>query len=217
MRKLYGYYRSSAAYRVRIALALKGLEYEHVGVNLLPGVSEQQSPTYTALNPQGRVPYFVDGDVAISQSPAILEYLDEAYPDNPLLPVDIDERAHVRQLVNIIACDTHPLMNLAVTQALKADYGVDQDGVISWYHRWMPEGFKAFEAMLAQSKYTGRFCYGDEPGMADLYLIPQLYNAKRFKVPLEGYPVIQRVDEACSTLAAFKVAEPENQPDAPRQ
>ncbi len=216
MRKLYGYYRSSAAYRVRIALALKELEYESVAVNLLPGVSEQLSSDFMALNPQGRVPYFVDGDVAISQSPAILEYLDEAYPDNPLLPVDIDERAHVRQLVNIIACDTHPLLNLAVTQALKMNYGVDQDGINAWYHRWMPEGFKAFEALLTQSKYTGRFCYGDEPGMADLYLIPQLYNAKRFKVPLEGYPIMQRIDEACGVLKAFKVAEPENQPDAPQ-
>lgn len=216
MRKLYGYYRSSAAYRVRIALALKGLEYEHIGVNLLPGVSEQLSEDYLALNPQGRVPYFIDGDVSISQSPAILEYLDEAYPDTPLLPADIDERARVRQLVNIIACDTHPLMNLAVTQFLKGTYGVEQDGVMTWYQHWMPEGFRAFEAVLATSTDTGRFCHGDEPGMADLYLVPQLYNARRFNIPLGEYPNIERIDAACSELNAFKVAEPENQPDAPK-
>ncbi len=216
MRKLYGYYRSSAAYRVRIALALKGLEYEHVGVNLLPGVSEQLSDDFIALNPQGRVPYFVDGGLAISQSPAILEYLEEAYPDTPLLPTDIDERARVRQLVNIIACDTHPLMNLAVTQFLKGSYDIEQDGIMAWYKHWMPEGLGAFEAVLAQSSKTGNFCHGDEPGMADLYLIPQLYNARRFNIMLDEYPLIQRIEAACENLKAFKDAEPENQPDAPR-
>lgn len=216
MRKLYGYYRSSAAYRVRVALALKGLEYEHVGINLLPGVSEQLSEEYLKLNPQGRVPYFVDGGVAISQSPAILEYLEEAYPEKALFPTDIDERARVRQLVNILGCDTHPLQNLSVLQALKADYGVDQEGVTAWIHRWIVKGFDAFEAFLSEGNATGRFCHGDEPGMADLYLVPQLYNARRFNVPLEAYPTIVRIEAACLELDAFKVAAPENQPDAPK-
>ncbi|MEX0297489.1 MAG: maleylacetoacetate isomerase [Kordiimonas sp.] len=216
MRKLYGYYRSSAAYRVRIALALKELEYEHVGINLLPGVSEQLSDTFVALNPQGRVPYFVDGDMAVAQSPAILEYLEESYPDRPLLPNDIIERARVRQLVNIIACDTHPLMNLAVTQFLKGSYDIEQEGIMKWYRHWMPEGLSAFEAVLTQSAGTGRFCHGDQPGMADLYLIPQLYNARRFNISLDKYPLIQGIDEACAEITAFKEAEPENQPDAPK-
>lgn len=216
MRKLYGYYRSSAAYRVRIALALKGLEYEQEAVNLLPSVSGQKTPEFLAINPQGRVPFFVDGDVRISQSTAILEYLDEAYLDVPLLPVDLDERARVRQLVNLIACDIHPLLNLSVTQALAGDYGVDKDGIMAWYHRWMPEGFRAFEALLAEGNSTGKFCHGDTPGMADLYLVPQLYNARRFNVPLEAYPNILRIDATCEELEAFKIAVPENQPDAPK-
>jgi len=216
MRKLYGYYRSSAAYRVRIALALKGLEYEQVAVNLVPGVSEQLSANYLALNPQGRVPYFIDEDVSLSQSPAILEYLEEAYPDKPLLPNDIKARGFVRQLINIIACDTHPLMNLAVTQALKQEYGVKQEGIIAWYHHWMAEGLKAFEAALVHRTVAGQFCYGDKPGMADLYLVPQLYNARRFNVALDAYPIITQIDAACAKVDAFKVALPEAQPDAPK-
>jgi len=216
MRKLYGYFRSSAAYRVRIALGLKGLEYEHLGINLMPGVSEQKSEAYKALNPQGRVPYFIDGDVALSQSPAILEYLDEAYPHIPLLPADMDERARVRQLASLIGCDIHPLNNLAVLMRLKGDLGVDEKGVNSWYHHWVIEGFTALEELLAGSKVTGRFCHGDRPGMADIYLVPQVWNARRFNVPLGAFPTIMRIDAACNEIEAFRKAAPENQPDAPK-
>lgn len=216
MRKLYGYFRSSAAYRVRIALGLKGLEYEHVGVNLMPGVNEQKSEAYKALNPQGRVPYLVDGDIALSQSPAMLEYLDEAYPDVPLLPSDLDERARVRQLAALVGCDIHPLNNLAVLMRLKGEIGADEHTVNSWYHHWIVEGFTALEALLTEAGGTGRFCHGDKPGMADVYLIPQVWNARRFNVPLDAFPTIVRIDTACNEIEAFKAAAPENQPDAPK-
>lgn len=216
MRTLYGYFRSSAAYRVRIALGLKGLEYEHAGVNLLPGISEQKSEDYKALNPQGRVPYLVDGDVSLSQSPAILEYLDEAYADVPLLPADMDERARVRQLASLVGSDIHPLNNLSVLSYLKSEFSADEAAVKAWYHHWIVEGFSAFEQLLSGSKATGAFCHGNTPGMADVYLVPQVYNARRFKVSMDAYPVIARIDAACNEIEAFKAAAPENQPDAPK-
>jgi len=215
MRALYGYYRSSAAYRVRIALALKGLEYDNRSVNLLPGVSEQKSDEYRALNPQGRVPFLIDGDVRLSQSPAILEYLDEAYTDVPLLPRSTNERAYVRQLASIVACDIHPLNNLSVLTWTKTELGADEAASKKWYHHWIVEGFKAFEALLRENVHTGEFCFGDAPGLADVYLVPQLYNARRFNVPLDGFPTIVGIDSACNGLQAFKDALPENQPDAP--
>ncbi len=211
--KLYGYFRSSAAYRVRIALALKGLEYENIPINLAPGTSAQRSAAYLAINPQGRVPFFQDGDVAISQSPAILEYLEETYPAVPLLPVDAASRATVRQLASLIACDIHPLNNLSVLQALKADFRADDVAVRQWYHRWIVDGFAAFEALLQAT--AGRYCFGDTPTLADVYLVPQLYNARRFDAPVDDFPIIVRVDAACNRLAAFQTALPENQPDAP--
>jgi len=216
MRKLFGYFRSSAAYRVRIALGLKGLEYEHAGVNLLPGISEQKADAYRGLNPQGRVPYLIDGDISLSQSSAILEYLEEAYPKSALLPVGLAARARVRQLCSIVASDIHPLNNLSVLTYLKTELGQDDDAVNTWYRHWISEGFSALEYWLAASKNTGRFCHGDTPGLADVYLVPQLYNARRFKVPLEGFPTIARIDSACSEIAAFRAATPENQPDAPK-
>lgn len=215
MRKLYGYFRSSAAYRVRIALGLKGLGYEHVGVNLVPGVSEQKSDPYLALNPQGRVPYFVDGEIALSQSPAILEYLEEAYPDVPLLPSDMAARARVRQLASLVGCDIHPLNNLAVLMRLKGELGADEEALAAWYSHWIIEGFTALEALLAGNKETGKFCHGDKPGMADIYLVPQVWNACRFKVPMDAFPVITGIDAACNALEAFQAAAPENQPDTP--
>lgn len=215
MRILYGYFRSSAAYRVRIALGLKELSYEHSGVNLKPGVSEHKSEDYLKLNPQGRVPYFVDGDVSISQSPAILEYLEEAYPDAPLLPSDLADRAYVRQLASLIGCDVHPLNNLSVLMRIKEQFGADEAATNAWYHHWIIEGFTALEAMLSNSKHTGRFCFGDTPSMADVYLVPQVWNARRFNMPLEAFPTILRIDEACQALPAFIDAAPENQPDTP--
>jgi len=216
MRKLYGYFRSSAAYRVRIALGLKGLAYEQVSINLMPSVLEQKSDDYKALNPQGRVPFLIDGDISLSQSPAILEYLDEAYNDMLLLPADMDERARVRQLSSIVGCDIHPLNNSSVLGYLKQNLSADEEAVNSWYHHWILEGFTALEALLASSKDTGRFCHGDTPTMADVYLIPQVWNARRFKTPLEAFPTILRIEAACNEIEAFKVAAPENQPDAPK-
>lgn len=213
--KLYGYFRSSAAYRVRIALALKGLSFENIPVNLVPGVSEQRSEAYRAVNPQGRVPFYEDGAVAISQSPAILEYLEETYPDVPLLPNGTADRAIVRQLASLVGCDIHPLNNLSVLQTLKHDFDASQSAVDAWYHKWILEGFAAFEALI--SKTAGAYCYGDAPTLADIYLVPQVWNARRFKVPLEAFPTIVRVDKACNELAAFIEAAPENQPDAPRE
>ncbi|MBV1900841.1 MAG: maleylacetoacetate isomerase [Kordiimonadaceae bacterium] len=215
MRKLYGYYRSSAAYRVRIALALKGLDYEYAAIDLLPRVSAHKKPEYLALNPQGRVPFLVDGAVKLSQSPAILEYLDEAYPAHPLLPKAVDERAYVRQLMNIIACDIHPLQNSSVLGALRTDYAADAEGLSRWTGKWIGDGLAAFEAVLAGSKQVGTCCFGDRPTMADVCLVPQLYNARRYDVPLEAYPTLGRIDAACQALEPFKEAAPENQPDAP--
>jgi len=211
--KLYGYFRSSAAYRVRIALALKGLEFENVAVNLKPGTSEQRSAEYLALNPQGRVPFFTDGDVAISQSPAILEYLEETYSSAPLLPADAISRATVRQMASLIACDIHPLNNISVLQTLKADLGADDTAVQQWYDRWIVDGFSAFEALLKDT--AGQYCFGDTPTLADVYLVPQVWNARRFNTPLEAFPEIVRIDAACNALDAFRVAAPEQQPDAP--
>jgi len=216
MRKLYGYFRSSAAYRVRIALGLKGLDFDHVAVNLVPGISEQKSAAYTALNPQGRVPYFIDGSVSLSQSPAILEYLDEAYPEIPLLPTGLQARARVRQLASLIGCDIHPLNNLAVLMRLKDEMNADETTVNAWYQHWITEGFTAFERLLADSPDTGSFCHGNTPGIADIYLVPQVWNARRFNVPLDSFPEIVRIDAACNEIDAFMIAAPENQPDAPK-
>ena len=215
MRTLYGYFRSSAAYRVRIALGLKGLETEQASVNLMPGISEQKSDEYRALNPQGRVPFLIDDDIALSQSPAILEYLEEAYPEPPFLPSSIAARARVRQLSSLVACDIHPLNNLSVLTWLKTEFGQDETAVNTWYCHWITEGFTALEKLLAESSETGRFCHGDALGMADIYLVPQLYNARRFKVPLEAFPTIIRIDAACAEIEAFQAAVPEKQDDAP--
>jgi maleylacetoacetate isomerase len=210
---LYGYYRSSAAFRVRIALGLKDLEFEHRGVNLKPPVSEQHGAEYRAINPQGRLPFLVDGEVALSQSPAILEYLEDAYPEVPLLPGDTLGRARVRQLAALVGCDIHPLDNLSVLQFLKQKMGQEQATVDQWYAHWICEGFAAFEALLEE--YSGKYSVGNMVTLADLYLVPQVWNARRFQVPLENYPNIVRVDAHCQEIAAFQAAAPQNQPDAP--
>lgn len=212
--ELYGYYRSSAAYRVRIALALKGLDFDNIPVNLLPAVSEQKSEAYLKVNPQGRVPFFKEGALAISQSPAILEYLEETYNDVPLLPAGTANRAVVRQLANLIGCDIHPLQNLSVLQRLKGEFGADAEDVADWVRHWITEGFKAFETLVAET--AGVYCFGDRPTLADVYLVPQVYNARRFETPMDSFPLITRIDSACNKLAAFQAAAPENQPDAPK-
>ena len=210
--ELYGYWRSSAAYRVRIALNLKGLEVCHRAVNLRTG--EHRDVAYRKLNPQGRVPVLVDDGKAFTQSIAILEYLEERYPETPLLPGEPAERARVRALVQLVASDMHPLNNLGVLQYLAKELGAGDEQKLAWYRHWIAEGFAALEALLADDARTGRYCHGDTPGMADLCLVPQVYNARRFECDLTPYPTIVRIDAACAELEAFKKAAPEAQPDA---
>lgn len=211
--QLYGYWRSSTAYRIRIALNLKGLEAEQHWVNLRAG--EQRSEAHRQLNPLARVPVLVDGGATLTQSLAILEYLDERCPEPPLLPAAALDRAWVRSLAQIIACDIHPVDNLSVLQYLQDELGVGDQPKLEWYRHWVIRGFDALEAMLGRDSRTGRFCFGDQPGLADVCLVPQVYNARRYEVDLGPYPSIARIDAACAELDAFRRAAPGVQPDAP--
>lgn len=212
---LYGYWRSSAAYRVRIALNLKGLVYEYRPVHLVKDGGQQHAADYAALNPQELVPSLRDGDRVFTQSVAIVEYLDEAYPDPPLLPLDARCRAQVRALAQLVACDIHPLGNLRVLQYLDRELGVGEEPRKAWSRHWIASGFAAMESLLAANVNTGHFCHGDSPTLADVCLVPQVYNALRWHVPLEPYPTIARIHAACNELDAFQQAAPERQPDAP--
>jgi maleylacetoacetate isomerase len=209
--KLYTYYRSSAAYRVRIALNLKGLPYEMVPVHLTKDGGYQRKPEFVALNPQMRVPALAlsSGDV-LTQSLAIIEYLNDIHPEPPLLPPDALARAHVRAIAQAVACDIHPLNNLVVLQYLKRTLKHEQAEIDAWYHHWVIEGFKAIEPMIAPSPYA---C-GSQVSLADVCLVPQVFNARRLKVPLDPFPKIVAVETACLKLPAFDKARPENQPDA---
>jgi maleylpyruvate isomerase len=210
--KLYGYFRSSAAYRVRIALNIKGMECEREFVHLRQG--DNRGPEYLALNPQGVVPTLVDGGLAIGQSLAIMEYLDEINMEVPLLPSDALGRARVRQLAQIVACDIHPLDNLKVLTYLREEMGQGQEALDTWYRHWIETGLAAFEALLADNPATGLFCHGDDPGLADACLVPQLFNARRFDTDLSRLPTVLRVEANCNELQAFRDAAPDNQPDA---
>lgn len=214
---LYSYWRSSAAYRVRIALNLKGLEYETRPVHLVRDGGEQHAPEYRALNPQEAVPCLRDGDRVITQSLAIIEYLDEMHPEleTALLPADARGRAQVRAMAMAVCCDIHPLGNLRVLQQLEAQFGAGDEQRAEWSRHWMRAGFQAIEAMLVESAATGRYCHGEAPSMADACLIPQVYNAVRWKLPLDEFPNITRINAACNALEAFQRAAPEVQPDAP--
>jgi maleylpyruvate isomerase len=208
---LHDYFRSSAAYRVRIALNLKGLEYERRFVHLRKG--EQRAPEYRKHNPQGLLPTLeVDGQ-ELTQSLAIIEYLDETHPLPALLPGAPADRAFVRAVALLIACDIHPIDNLRVLQYLAKTLGVDEPRRDDWYRHWIREGFDALEPMLA-ARATGRFCLGDTPTLADICLVPQVANAKRLNTPLDAYPRILAVNEACLALPAFDRAQPQHQPDA---
>lgn len=209
--KLYGYWRSTAAYRVRIALNLKGVTAEHVPVHLVRDGGEQNKPAYRALNPQGRVPSLVlaDGTVLIQSSP-IIEYLDEAYPEPPLLPPDPVARAKVRGAAAILGTDVHPLHNVAPLRELRGTLNASEGQVKAWIALWMTRGFEAFEELIGDDGY----CFGREPGLADIMLIPQLYSARRFDVSLEGYPRILRVDALATEHPAFAQAHPSRQVDA---
>ena len=212
--KLYDYFRSSAAYRVRIGLKLKGLDYEAIPVHLIKDGGEQLKAPYRAVNPSGLVPSLQDNGATITQSLAILEYLDEVHPMAPLLPRDALGRARVRSLALAIACDIHPLNNLRVLRYLVKEAGLTEDAKTAWYVHWVQEGFAALEAQLAGSSDTGRFCHGDTPTLADIVLAPQVFNAARFHIDMAPYPTIARIDAACRELPAFIAAHPSQQPDA---
>jgi maleylacetoacetate isomerase len=214
MLKLYGYWRSSAAYRVRIALELKGLTYESVPVHLVRDGGEQRKPAYRRVNPQGRVPALEHDGRVLTQSLAIIEYLDETWPEPALLPPTPAGRARVRALAQLVACDIHPLNNLRVLQYLEGKLGASEDGRSDWYRHWIMDGFEALESLLAGSGETGRYCHGDAPGLADVLLVPQVYNARRYRCDLAACPTITRIDQACSALPAFERARPERQSDA---
>jgi len=209
--KLYSYFRSSAAYRVRIALNLKGLAYETVSVHLVKDGGHNRRPEFRAINPQMRVPAFVtDAGETLIQSLAIIEYLDETHPDPPFLPKDPLARAKVRGLAELIACDIHPLNNTSPLRYLKNQMGQDQSAIDAWYHHWILEGFEALEALIK----PGPYACGKEITLADICLVPQVANARRFKVPLEKFPKIVGVDTVCQALPAFERAHPDKQPDA---
>lgn len=213
--ELFSYWRSSAAYRVRIGLQLKALAYIAHPVHLVRDGGEQHAPAYAQLNPQELVPTLRHGAVVIPQSLAILEYLEEAFPDSArLLPAAPAERARVRALAQVIACDVHPLNNLRVTQFFEREWQLAAAQRQEWTQHWMQRGFAALEAQLGNDLHTGAFCHGDTPGLADCVLIPQLYNARRFAVDLTPYPILQRIKQACLALPAFDAARPETQPDA---
>ncbi|MBP9646585.1 MAG: maleylacetoacetate isomerase [Psychrobacter sp.] len=212
MMTLYGYFRSSTSYRTRIAMNLKGLDYDYIAVNLAQ--DEQLKSEFLALNPQGLVPVLQADDLLLFQSPAILEWLEEVYPKNPLLPKDAAGRMQVRALSAMIGCDIHPLNNRRVLQYLRNELSVDEAEVIKWCNRWISEGFAALEKRLVADKTRGKFCYGDSPTFADCYLIPQVSSARRFEVDLNPYPNIVQIDAHCRTLKAFADADPMQQPDA---
>lgn len=215
MSTLYTYYRSSAAYRVRIALNLKGMPYTAVPVHLVKDGGQHRSAAYRARNPQALVPAFeLEDGTVLTQSLAIMEYLDEVQPESALLPADAIGRARVRALAQAIACDLHPVNNLRVLQYLSQQLGISAEQKDAWYRHWVATGLQGLEALLADHPSTGRFCHGDTPTLADCCLVPQLYNARRFQCPLDAYPTIRRIAAACETLPAFQQAAPEVQPDA---
>jgi maleylpyruvate isomerase len=210
--KLYGFSRSSAAFRVRIALNLKGIAWEHINISLPDG--DQFDDSYKTLNPQGRVPTLIDGDNVLYQSMAILEYLEETHPEPAFLPSDPVGRARVRGLADIIACDIHPLNNLAVLKFLSREMGADKDAVnVTWYQHWIYEGFNALEAHLAADSETGTFAHGDAPGLVDICIVPQVFNAQRYECALSPYPRLMGIFAECMKLEAFDNAQPSKQPD----
>ena len=210
--KLYTFFRSSASFRVRIALNHKGLKYEHAGVSLPKG--EHLEAGYKSLNAQGLVPALEDGGRLLTQSLAIIEYLDEVYPGPKLLPMVPLDRAYVRAFSQIIACEIHPLNNLRTRKYISKTCKLDEDGVNAWYRHWIAEGFQVMEALLVQERKNGKYCYRDQVTMADCCLVPQVFNAILYKCDLKPYPTVMRIHEACMKLDAFVLAQPSKQPDA---
>jgi maleylacetoacetate isomerase len=210
---LYDYWRSSAAYRVRIGLKLKGVEYDALPINILPGKDEQFSAKFTAKNPQGRVPALETEQGVLTQSLAILEWLDQTYVDSPFLPGDPWKAAQVRAFAQTIACDIHPLNNLSALARLRAQFGADEAAIAAWYVHWIALGFAALEAEISRARATA-FAFGDTPTLADICLVPQMANARRYKMDLSPYPRLLAIDEAARAHPAFAAAAPEMQKDA---
>ena len=213
MIRFHGYFRSSSSYRCRIAFNLKGLEYDFVSVHLVKDGGQLRTDAYRSLNPQALVPTLEVDDLVLTQSPAILEWLEETYPQPALLPVDPAERAAVRAFCAVIACEIHPLQNLRTLQYLGAEFGQDQAGKEAWCQRWIGDGLAACEALLAKRPAT-RFAFGDQPGMAEVYLMPQMFSAKRFNVDTSAMPRLNAIVAACEGLPEFDAALPSKQPDA---
>lgn len=211
--KLYGYYRSSASYRIRIILNFKRLDWEYVPVML--NRDEHRQVEFRAINPAAMVPVLSCGEALLAQSPAIAEFLEEQHPEPPLLPPDPLCRAQVREMQHLIGCEIHPLQNLRVLKYLRAEYRQDDAGVGAWCRRWIGEGFAAFEALAEKRTAAGRFAVGDAMTLADVWLIPQVYNANRFSLDLAPYPTIRSIAGHCATLEAVAAADPARQPDAP--
>ena len=210
--KLYNFFRSGSSHRLRIALNLKGIAYDYVPVDLR--TEEHLGAAFKAVNPQQLVPALVDGELTLIQSPAVIEWLEERHPTPPLLPANAEDRARVRAMAAIVGCDIHPINNRRILEYLRQQLGAGEDAVNAWCATWISAGFEALEAMLAADPRRGRFCFGDAPGLADVYLVPQADSARRFKVDLGPYPNIVAVDAACAELDAFRRAAPGAQPDA---
>lgn len=213
-RILHNYFRSSSSYRVRIALGLKGIPYEYAAVHLNRNGGEQFQPMFKALNPHSLVPVLDDDSTQVIQSLAILEYLEEKYPQVPLLPAAIDDRAYVRQIAQLIACEIHPINNLRVLKYLTGPMGLAEEKKGEWAKHWISLGLRGLEDELSASQRRGMFCFGDRPTIADCCLVPQLFNAQRFGVALDDYPTLQRIDAECAKIPAFQSAHPSVQPDA---
>ncbi len=209
---LHGYYRSSASFRVRIALNLKGIAYEDVPWHLRNGA--QQSTAFTAINPHKLIPVLDDDGLLLAQSLAIIDYLDETHPTPAFLPASAADRAYVRALAQSVACDIHPIDNLRVLKYLREHFAADEDAVGAWYNHWIATGFAGIEAVLANDPRTGSHCFGDTPGLADILLIPQVVNAANYKLDMTPFPTISRIFDTCMALPAFEAAHPRNQADA---
>jgi len=209
---LHNYFRSGTSHRVRIALALKGVDYDYLPVNLR--AEEHFQDSFKGIHPQGFVPVLqIDGRHLI-QSPAILEWLEDAYPAPALLPALPDDRAYVRAIAALVGCDIHPLNNRRILEFLRQDYHADEDQILTWCQKWISEGFDGLVRFMKSQKKHGRFCFGDQPGLADVYLVPQMDSARRFKLDLSPWPMLVAIDQACAALEAFKQAAPAGQPDA---
>ena len=212
--QLYNFFRSGTSHRLRIALNLKGLAYDYVAVDLR--TEEHLGAAFKALNPQGLVPALADGELVLTQSPAIIEWLEERYPTPPLLPAGREDRARVRAMAALVGCDIHPINNRRILEYLRKTLGCDEAAVNAWCATWINAGFEALETMLAADRQRGAFCFGNGPTLADAYLVPQVESARRFNVDLTPFPEIVAIDRACGEIDAFRLAAPALQPDAPR-